>query len=78
MRVISPLNRVGLGIVALVCASILSLSTVFAAGAPAAAESIDQLYEKVKKEGGKLTVMLLSRPNPWKSDLLRQAASDDR
>ena len=56
MRVISPLNRVGLGIVALFSASILSFSTVFAAGAPAAAESIDQLYEKVKKEGGKLTV----------------------
>jgi iron(III) transport system substrate-binding protein len=56
MRPISPLNRVGLGIVVLVGASILSLSTVFAAGGPAAAESIDQLYEKVKKEGGKLTV----------------------
>jgi iron(III) transport system substrate-binding protein len=56
MRPISPLNSVGIGIVALVGASILSLSTVFAAGAPVAAESIDQLYEKAKKEGGKLTV----------------------
>lgn len=56
MRPVSPLNRVGLGIVALVGASVLGFSTVFAAGAPGAVESIDQLYEKVKKEGGKLTV----------------------
>jgi iron(III) transport system substrate-binding protein len=57
MRVISPFNRVGLGIVAVVGASILGLSTtVFAAAAPAAAESIDQLYEKAKKDGGKVTV----------------------
>ncbi|HEY2923193.1 MAG TPA: extracellular solute-binding protein [Candidatus Binatia bacterium] len=56
MRPISPLNRVGLGMVAIVAASIFALSAVFAAGAPVASESLDQLYEKVKKEGGKLTV----------------------
>jgi iron(III) transport system substrate-binding protein len=56
MRPISPLNRLGLAIVALVGAAVLGFSTVFAASAPGAAESIDQLYEKVKKDGGKLTV----------------------
>jgi hypothetical protein len=43
MRPISPLNRVGLGIVALVGASILGHSTVFAAGAT---ESINQLTDR--------------------------------
>jgi iron(III) transport system substrate-binding protein len=35
---------------------VFALSNVFAASAPGATDSIDQLYEKVKKEGGKLTV----------------------
>jgi iron(III) transport system substrate-binding protein len=52
----SPLNRIGLGTVAFIVVSIFALSAVFAAGAPGAGESLDQLYEKVKKEGGKLTI----------------------
>jgi iron(III) transport system substrate-binding protein len=52
----SPLNRIGLGMVAFIVVSIFALSAVFAAGAPGAGESLDQLYEKVKKEGGKLTI----------------------
>jgi iron(III) transport system substrate-binding protein len=43
-----------------VASSFLSLASplppIFAAGAPAKAESLDELYEKVKKEGGKLTL----------------------
>jgi iron(III) transport system substrate-binding protein len=35
---------------------VFAVSKSFAAGAPGAAESIDQLYEKAKKEGGKLTL----------------------
>ena len=56
MRLSSLLNRVGLGIVACITASIFALPIVFGAGAPGAGESIDQLYDKVKKEGGKLTI----------------------
>ena len=56
MRLRFPLNRIGLGIVVGIAISIFALPAVFAAGAPGAGESIDQLYEKVKKEGGKLTV----------------------
>ncbi len=36
--------------------SISCFSFVFAAGAPATGESLDQLYEKAKKEGGKITL----------------------
>jgi iron(III) transport system substrate-binding protein len=56
MRLRFPLNRVGLGIVVGIAITIFALPAVFAASAPGAGESIDQLYEKVKKEGGKLTV----------------------
>src|SRR5688572_17160507 len=56
MRPSAPLTRVGLGIVVCIAVSLFALSAVFAAGAPGAGESLDQLYEKVKKEGGKLTV----------------------
>ena len=52
----SPLNRFGLGMVFCMVVSIFALPAVFAAAAPGAGESLDQLYEKVKKEGGKLTV----------------------
>jgi iron(III) transport system substrate-binding protein len=51
-----PLKGFGLGVVLGVFVSLLSVSTVFAAGAPATSESLDALYEKVKKEGGKLTI----------------------
>lgn len=50
------MNRVGLGIVAFITTSIFALPIVLGAGAPGAGESIDQLYDKVKKEGGKLTI----------------------
>jgi iron(III) transport system substrate-binding protein len=50
------LIRFGLGIVLFVFIPLLSLSAVFAATNPAPAESLDQLYAKVKKEGGKLTL----------------------
>ena len=56
MRPKSPLNRFGLGIAFSIAILIFALPAVFAAGAPGAGESLDQLYEKVKKEGGKLTV----------------------
>jgi len=39
-----------------VFASLLSLPAVLAAGASSSGESIDQVYEKAKKEGGKVTV----------------------
>jgi iron(III) transport system substrate-binding protein len=45
----------GLGIVFYVLVSALALPAVFAASAPGAGESIDQLYEKAKKDG-KLTL----------------------
>jgi iron(III) transport system substrate-binding protein len=56
MRRSSPVNRVGLGIVACIAVFIFALPAVLAAGAPGPGESMDQLYEKVKKEGGKLTL----------------------
>ena len=49
-------NRFGLSVVLYILVSLLSLSPLFAASAPAPAESLDQLYEKAKKEGGKVTV----------------------
>jgi ABC-type glycerol-3-phosphate transport system substrate-binding protein len=52
----SPLNRFGLGLVASIAVFSFALPLVLAAGAPGSGESIDQLYEKVKKEGGKLTI----------------------
>jgi iron(III) transport system substrate-binding protein len=39
-----------------VVVSVLSFSRAFAASTPAPMESLDQLHEKVKKEGGKLTI----------------------
>ena len=39
-----------------VCAALLAFPVVFAVSAAGAAESIDELYEKAKKEGGKLTL----------------------
>jgi iron(III) transport system substrate-binding protein len=39
-----------------VCAALLAFYVVFAVSTAGAAESIDELYEKVKKEGGKLTL----------------------
>jgi iron(III) transport system substrate-binding protein len=56
MRRSAPLNRIGLGLVAYIAVFISALPAALAAGAPGPGESIDQLYEKVKKEGGKLTV----------------------
>jgi hypothetical protein len=56
MRHTRALNRVGLGFVACIAVFSFALPAVLAAGAPGPGESIDQLYEKVKKEGGKLTV----------------------
>jgi iron(III) transport system substrate-binding protein len=56
MRPKSPLNRFGLAMVVCIAVSLSALSSVFAAGASGAGESLGQLYEKVKKEGGKLTV----------------------
>ena len=52
----SPPNRIGLGLVVSIAVFIFALPLVLAAGAPGPGESIDQLYEKVKKEGGKLTI----------------------
>jgi iron(III) transport system substrate-binding protein len=49
-------NWLGLSICLYVFASLLSLPAVFAASASSSAESIDQVYEKAKKEGGKVTV----------------------
>jgi iron(III) transport system substrate-binding protein len=55
-RLTAVLNRFGSSVAVYVFVSLLSLSPVFAAGAPAPAESLDQLADKVKKEGGKVTV----------------------
>jgi iron(III) transport system substrate-binding protein len=49
-------NWLGLSIGLYVFVSFLSLPAVFAASAPSSGESIDQVYEKAKKEGGKVTV----------------------
>src|SRR2546426_7757566 len=55
-RLTSLSNRLGLSVVIYVFVSLLSLPQVLAASAPAPAESLDQVYEKAKKEGGKVTV----------------------
>ena len=52
----SPLKPLGLGLVAFIALFIFAVPLVLAATAPGPSESIDQLYEKVKKEGGKLTI----------------------
>jgi hypothetical protein len=52
----SPLTRVVLGFIAFIAIFSFALRPALAAGAQVSGESIDQLYEKVKKEGGKLTV----------------------
>ena len=49
-------NWLRLSIGLYVFVSFLSLPAVFAASAPSSGESIDQVYEKAKKEGGKVTV----------------------
>jgi iron(III) transport system substrate-binding protein len=49
-------NWLGLSIGLYVFVSFLSLPAVFPASAPTSGESIDQVYEKAKKEGGKVTV----------------------
>src|SRR5215470_2932868 len=49
-------NGLGLSICVYVFASLLSLPAVLAASASSSGESIDQVYEKAKKEGGKVTV----------------------
>jgi ABC-type glycerol-3-phosphate transport system substrate-binding protein len=56
MRRCSPPDRIGLRIYACIAVFSFALPAVFAAGALSATDSIDQLYEKVKKEGGKLTI----------------------
>jgi hypothetical protein len=56
MRRRSPPDRIGLGIYACIAVFSFALPAVFAAGALSATDSIDQLYEKLKKEGGKLTI----------------------
>jgi iron(III) transport system substrate-binding protein len=52
----ASLNRLGLRIGFCVFVSLLWGPAVFGASAPPAGESIDQVYEKAKKEGGKVTV----------------------
>ena len=49
-------NWFGLSLVIYALVSLLSLPPLLAASAPASDESIDQVYEKAKKEGGKVTV----------------------
>lgn len=56
MRHRLALNCLGLDLGVCIFACVFAVSNVFAAGAPGAPESIDQLYEKAKKEGGRLTV----------------------
>jgi iron(III) transport system substrate-binding protein len=56
MRRNAPLDRVGLGLIACLAVFSFALPTALAASATGPGESIDQLYEKVKKEGGKLTL----------------------
>jgi iron(III) transport system substrate-binding protein len=55
-RKIFPLSSFRLGIFLYFLVPILPLPVVFAAGAPAPTESLNDLYEKAKKEGGKLTI----------------------
>ncbi|HXF76060.1 MAG TPA: extracellular solute-binding protein [Methylomirabilota bacterium] len=57
MRFVFSRIRRGLGFaVAMALVNGLALSPGFAASAPGGSEPIEQLYEKVKKEGGKLTI----------------------
>jgi len=49
-------NWFGLSFVIYVLISLLSLPPLLAASAPVSDEAIDQVYEKAKKEGGKVTV----------------------
>ncbi len=49
-------NWLGVSVATFALVSLLALPPVFAASAPALAESLDQLAERVKKEGGKVTV----------------------
>ncbi len=49
-------NRFGLSVVIYVLISLWPLSPLFAANAPASSETLDQLHEKAKKEGGNVTV----------------------
>ncbi|HYA27806.1 MAG TPA: extracellular solute-binding protein [Acidobacteriota bacterium] len=52
----ASLNWFGLSFVIYVLASLLSLPPLLAASAPVSDEAMDQVYEKAKKEGGKVTV----------------------
>jgi ABC-type glycerol-3-phosphate transport system substrate-binding protein len=52
----SPLTRVVLGFIAFIAIFSFALRPALAAGAQVPGESIDQLYEKVKKEAGKLAI----------------------
>ena len=56
MRSRLPLKWLQLALDVCVFVCVFAVSNLFAAGAPGGSESIDQLYEKAKKEGGKLTV----------------------
>jgi iron(III) transport system substrate-binding protein len=56
MRHRSRLNRAVLGLVGCIAVFIFTLPIALAASVPGPGESIDQLYEKVKKEGGRLTI----------------------
>jgi iron(III) transport system substrate-binding protein len=56
MRHRSRLNRAVLGLVGCIAVFIFTLPIGLAASVPGPGESIDQLYEKVKKEGGRLTI----------------------
>jgi iron(III) transport system substrate-binding protein len=49
-------NRFGLSVVIYVLISLWSLSPLFAAYAPTSSETLEQLHEKAKKEGGNVTV----------------------
>jgi iron(III) transport system substrate-binding protein len=55
-RLTASSNWFGLSVVIYVLASLWSLAPLLAASAPASDESIDQVYEKAKQEGGKVTV----------------------
>ena len=50
------LNPLRLNVGACILACVFSVSNLFAASTPGASDSIDQLHEKAKKEGGKLTL----------------------
>ena len=55
-RLTSVSNWIGLSVATHIFVSFLTLAPVFAASAAAPAESLDQLAERVKKEGGKVSV----------------------